>query len=132
MALRVMSMAEMRLEVLLEAARSGETVTAICKRYGISRETFYVYRRRFQKDGIAGLQQRSKAPLRQPNRMAEAIEEAICRMRKDHPRFGARRIRAELKKAGIDAPATSSIHRVRAQRPRPGKDPAGTSGEPAL
>ncbi len=34
MALRVMSMAEIRLEVLLEAARSGETVTEVCWRVG--------------------------------------------------------------------------------------------------
>jgi hypothetical protein len=31
MALRVMSMAEIRLEVLLEAACSGETVTKVCR-----------------------------------------------------------------------------------------------------
>ena len=33
MALRVMSMAEIRLEVLFEAARSGETVTEVCRRH---------------------------------------------------------------------------------------------------
>jgi transposase-like protein len=32
-------MAEMRLEVLLEVARSGETVAAVCQRHGISRKT---------------------------------------------------------------------------------------------
>ena len=52
MALRVMAMAEMRLEVLLKAARSGETVTAVCRRHGISRETFYVYLRRFQAEDL--------------------------------------------------------------------------------
>jgi transposase-like protein len=60
MALRVMAMVEMRLEVLLEAARSGETVTAVCKRHGISRETFYVYLRRFQAEGVEGLEPRSQ------------------------------------------------------------------------
>lgn len=60
MALRVMSMAELRLEVLLEAARSGESVAAVCRRFGISRQTFYVYRRRFEAEGVEGLEPRSR------------------------------------------------------------------------
>ena len=57
MALREMTMAEMRLDVLLEAAHRGETVTAVCQRHGsISRETFSVYRRSFQAEGIEGLE----------------------------------------------------------------------------
>lgn len=112
MALRVMAMAEMRLEVLLEAARSGETVTAVCKRHGISRETFYVYLRRFRAEGTEGLEPRSRQPVNQPQRMPATIEEQICRFRKDHPKWGARRIRAELKRQGVSAPAVSSIHRA--------------------
>src|SRR5438445_455530 len=40
-------MKELKLDVLLEE-RTGDTVTAVCRRRGISRETFYVYRRRYQ------------------------------------------------------------------------------------
>jgi transposase len=126
MALRVMSVTDMRLEVLLEAARSGETVTAICERFGISRETYYVYLRRYRSEGLEGLEPRSCQPLHQPQRMPAQIEEQICRMRKDHPKWGARRIRAELRRKGIDPPAVSSIHRalvrndlVALSRPRP-------------
>ena len=38
-------MAELRMEVLLEAERTGVTVTEVCRRYGISRQTYYLYRR---------------------------------------------------------------------------------------
>src|SRR5437879_1388302 len=107
MALRVMSMAEIRLEVLLEAARSGETVTEVCRRQGISRETYYQYLRRYQAQGVEGLEPRSRQPLTQPGRMDSETEVEICRMRKDHPRWGARRIRAELRRAGELAPAVS-------------------------
>ena len=79
MALKVMAMAELRLEVLLEAARSGETVTSLCQRHGISRETYYVYLRRFRAEGIEGLEPRSRVPIRQPQRMPQEIEERICR-----------------------------------------------------
>ena len=105
-------MAELRLEVLLEAARSGETVSAICKRHGISRQTYYVYLRRFRAEGIEGLEPRSRQPVNQPQRMPATTEELVCRMRKQHPKWGARRIRAELRRTGIDPPAVSSIHRA--------------------
>ncbi|HEY1636229.1 MAG TPA: helix-turn-helix domain-containing protein [Acidimicrobiales bacterium] len=48
MALRVMSMADIRLEVLLEAARSVETVTEVSRRHGICRKTYYRYLRRYR------------------------------------------------------------------------------------
>jgi transposase InsO family protein len=54
------------------------------------------------------------------------VEEAVCRLRKDHPKWGARRIRSELVRKGIDPPAVSSVHRalvrnnlVLLQPPRP-------------
>ena len=112
MALRVMSMAEIRLEVLLEAARSGETVAEVCRRHRISRETYYVYLRRYQAEGVEGLEPRSRQPQHQPARMASETELEICRLRKDHPRWGARRIRAELRRADKVAPAVSSIHQA--------------------
>ena len=126
MALRVMSVTDLRLEVLQEAERSGETVTAVCRRYGISRETYYVYLRRFRSEGIEGLEPRSREPIHQPQRMPEEIEAHICVLRKDHPKWGARRIRSELRRAGVAPPAVSSIHRALVRnnlvvpgRPRP-------------
>ena len=38
-------MVEPRLDVLSEPSRSAETVTEVCRRYGISRDTNYGYRR---------------------------------------------------------------------------------------
>jgi transposase InsO family protein len=128
MALRVMSMAEMRLEVLLEAARSGEIVTEVCRRHGISRKTYYAYLKRFRSEGVSGLEPRSRQPINQPQRMDPVAGEALCRLRRDHPKWGARRIRAELTRRGTKPPAVSSIHRalvrnnlvaVGPSRPRP-------------
>jgi transposase-like protein len=41
MALTVVTMAELRLEVLFQPERSGESVTEVCRRHGISRQTYY-------------------------------------------------------------------------------------------
>jgi transposase-like protein len=129
----VMSMAEIRLEVLLEAARSGETVTEVCRRHGISRGTYYVYLRRYQAEG-QGLEPRSRQPQHQPVRMAAELELQICRLRKDH-RWGARRIGAELGRAGKAASAVSSVHQalvrnhmVALRPPRPNPSTLASSG----
>jgi transposase InsO family protein len=112
MGLRVKSMAELRLDVLLEAAQGGMTVAEVCRRHGISRKTYYHYLARYGAEGLDGLEPRSSRPVRQPARMDAGIELEICRLRKDNPRFGARRIRAELERRGFAAPAVSSIHQA--------------------
>jgi len=63
-ALRVVNMPELRLAVLLEPERTGESVTAICRRHGISRQTYYRYRRRYLAEGLEGLDDRSHRPFR--------------------------------------------------------------------
>jgi transposase InsO family protein len=103
-------MTELRRSIVEEPHLTGDTVTAVCARHGISRDTFYRYRRRFGAAGDAGLEERSRAPISSPNRIDADLEELICRMRKDHPRWGARRIRAELLRAEIAPPAVSTIH----------------------
>jgi transposase InsO family protein len=111
-ALKVVTMAEMRLEVLLEVERTGLTVSEVCRRYGISRQTYYRYRRRYLTEGLAGLKDRSRRPEQPANQIPADLELEIVEMRKDHPRRGARRIRTELARAGIDPPAISTVHQV--------------------
>ncbi len=82
MALKVVTMAELRREVLLEAQRTGEPVSSICQRFGISRQTYYRYRRRYLLEGPDGLETRSRRPNHSPGRMDPQIEIEICRMRK--------------------------------------------------
>lgn len=112
MALKVVTMPELRREVLLEAQRTGEPVSSICQRFGISRQTYYRYRRRFLLEGLEGLADKTRRPHHSPGRMDPQVEIEICRLRKTHPRWGARRIHAQLVRAGIDAPAVSSIHQA--------------------
>jgi transposase InsO family protein len=112
MALRTVTMAELRLEVLLEAEQSGLTVAEVCRRYRISRETYYRYRRRYLALGMAGLEDQSRRPKHSPAQIAAELEAEIVRMRKAHPRWGARRIHAELQRAGWDPPAVSTIHQA--------------------
>lgn len=112
MPLKVVTMVELRMQLLEEPERTGDTVAEVCRRWGISRQTFYEYQRRYVAEGRAGLEPRSRRPARSPYQIDAELEVEICGMRKDHPRWGARRIGTELRRAGVVPPAVSTIHQV--------------------
>jgi len=124
-ALMVVSMEELKLVVLLEPERTGASVAEVCRRHGISRASYYRYRRRYLDEGVDGLEPRSRRPRSSPGQIDALLEVEIVTMRKRHPRWGARRIHAELARAGWEPPAVATIHRalkrnhlVAAQPPR--------------
>jgi transposase InsO family protein len=81
---------------LAAAVTGGEiNVAAFCREYGISRDTFYRWRARYRDEGLAGLEQRSSAPLQSPGRTPESVEDAVVALRK------------ELDEAGLDAGAAT-------------------------
>jgi transposase InsO family protein len=107
------SRVEQRLDMVLAAQRDGLTVTEVCALFSVSRDTFYRWRRRFEAEGIAGLENRSSRPARSPARISAAVEQQIVELRRAHPRWGPRRLRAELRRRGNDTPpARSTIGRV--------------------
>jgi transposase InsO family protein len=130
MALKVVSMEELKLGVLLEPERTGETVAEVCARHGISRASFSRYRRRYLEEGVAGLEARSRRPRSSPAQIEPSLEARIVELRRRHPRWGARRIHAELRRAGIEPPAVATIHRVLRRNhlvaPQPPRRPKAT------
>lgn len=120
------------MEAKLLAVLSGQVtvnVTALCAELGISRESFYKYRRRYELEGPAGLVERSRRPRRSPNQVAAEIEDRIVRLRKELPvDNGAQTIAFHLARSGVDPmPSVSTIHRVLVRRgmvtPQPEKRP---------
>src|SRR5918992_316625 len=50
MPLKVMDLVEQRLAVLTEPQWSGRSVAEVCARHGISRDTFYAWKRRYEQE----------------------------------------------------------------------------------
>ena len=102
--------------VLQSPDSSGESVTALCERLGISRQTFYTYRRRVAEQGLAGLTPRSRRPLSSPNTTKPEMVEAIVRARKQLEEEGwdngATSIHARLASTGLAVPTIRTVHRV--------------------
>ena len=49
------SVVEQRLSFLIEAGKRTETMSDLCRRYGVSRKTGYKWLQRFYEEGGAGL-----------------------------------------------------------------------------
>ncbi len=68
---------------------------------------------RYERDGLTGLADHSRRPRYQPRQLDAEIEALICQLRTAHPRWGPRRLRFELGKAGIGpVPSLSTIYSV--------------------
>ncbi len=97
--------------LIAEADVSVLNVARFCRDHGIGRDAFYVWRRRFEAEGEAGLVSRSRAPNRVANRTVGEVEDLIVELRK------------ELDGVGLDAgPAT--IHHWLGRRLEPARVPS--------
>jgi putative transposase len=90
----------------------GEKMAPLCREFGISRKTGYKIFNRYKEYGLRGLEDRARSPYRHPNKLPFQVETAILRIKRDHPTWGAPKIREKLIKAYpmIRPPATSTIH----------------------
>lgn len=106
---------EQRLAAVFASSRT-ETVTKVCADLGISRQTYYLYRRRFAAEGLAGLVPHSRAPLRSPTRTDELVVELVVWARKQLEvegwDNGAISIRHRLLFDGEQPPSARTVHRV--------------------
>ena len=92
----------------------GDKMTVLCREFGISRKTGYKLYRRYRDIGLEGLTDRSRRPYRQANKLPFQLESRIVQLRKEHPSWGAPKIREKLRRLelGVQTPAISTVHAV--------------------
>src|SRR5712671_5628912 len=87
---------EERVRFAREALAEEQSFAARCRAFGISRRIGYKWLERFETQGRAGLQDRSRAPRRQARQCAPRWKERVLQWRRRHPRWGAKKLRAAL------------------------------------
>jgi putative transposase len=92
----------------------GDKMAVLCRDFGISRKTGYKLYRRYRDIGFEGLTDRSRRPYRQANKLPFQLEARIVALRKEHPSWGAPKIREKLRRLdlGVQTPAISTVHAV--------------------
>lgn len=111
MAWRTTNVQEQRMKFVVVASRKERSLTQLCTEFGISRPTGYNWLKRYQAEGIRGMQERSRRPYHSPERTEVALEKRAVELRRERPDWGARKIQHLLREEGIRLPA-STIHRI--------------------
>jgi len=93
----------------------GESMSEVCREFGISRKTGYKLYKRYKDEGPHALTDRSRRPVRYANQLPDQVERLIVDLKRDKPHWGARKIRELLVRrlAGdVRVPAKSTVHAV--------------------
>ena len=102
---------EERIRMLADYDTGNWSVSELCRRYGVSRDTFYARRQRRESGAADWFMDRSHAPLHCPHRTEAALAEAIISLRRRFPYLGPRKLLVKLERQAPKTcwPAASTI-----------------------
>ena len=100
-----------RRKILQRAEADSRNVAWTCRHFGISRKTFYKWKRRFSEHGDAGLCDRPRRPHRSPHATPKEVVSKILYLRQNY-HFGPGKIADYLKRFHRLSVARSSVHRI--------------------
>ncbi len=101
---------DLRREFVILSQQNSCSFSELCTRYNISRKTGYKWLERYHKDGLNGLEDRSRRPLHQPAKTSSAIETIILECRDKYPDWGGRKLKKVLERQGYrNIPSPSTI-----------------------
>ena len=106
----------LREEFVMLAQVEGANISALCRRFGISRKCGYKWVDRFRQAGHDGLHDRPRRPQHSPRHSSEQMEQAVVSVRTRHPAWGPRKLRKLLERWDPELehaiPAASTIGRI--------------------
>jgi transposase len=96
----------------------GERMTDLCEELGISRKTGYKFWRRYQEQGVRGLEDASRAPKRVARRTSPEIEELLVKARRRKMNWGGKKLKEvlEYRQPGLKLPSASTIAAILKRR----------------
>jgi len=111
-ALELSRQAKQRLRMMDWYEQHGRNAALTSRHFGISRDTFYTWRRRFESTGPGGLENASQRPrnVRQPTWSAD-LENAVLELRRHTPGWGKDKLAVLLRDQGWQC-STSMVGRI--------------------
>jgi len=83
---------DLKVQMIAECLKNEHTVADVARAYGVARKTVYKWLSRYEKEGAAGLEDRSHAPRRCPHAIDESVAEQIIAAKRAHPSFGPKKV----------------------------------------
>jgi len=91
----------------------SNSISDVCRRFGISRKTGYKWMDRYRTSGMDGLEDQSRRPHHSPRKTQDEIERQLLNAREAHPAWGGRKIKRWLEDRGVEGlPVSSTITEI--------------------
>lgn len=105
---------EQKVEFIHEWLSDNYTITELCKAFEISRPTAYRMIYNYERMGIEGLLDRSKAPRNHPNKTKKAIEDKVVELKGEHKHWGAKKLHKLLYNdfTAEEIPVILTVHNI--------------------
>ncbi len=101
-----------KFNLIHEKEWSGDTISSICKKYGVSRKTYYKWNNRYNQKGTEGLSDVSRRPHNiNYKKVTSEVEETILDLRLTK-RFGCNRIKFRLRRIVRISLSTRTIYKI--------------------
>jgi transposase InsO family protein len=106
-----MDVREQRVQFVVAASRAEKSFSRLCEEFEISRPTGYLWKKRYQQEGVSGLVEHSRRRASQAHKLSEQVERQVEQVRLKYPDWGARKLQQVLSQQGVKL-SRGGIHRA--------------------
>lgn len=94
--------------------RDGDSMTDVCRDFGVSRKTGYKLLRRYETEGLAALKDQSRRPLRLAQMTPPEIQKLVLKAKEKRSGWGAAKLLVLLKRdyPDIPFPSRTTVHAI--------------------
>ena len=98
----------LRRGLIRELFEEERSISELSQRYGLSRKTIHSWKRRYEQEGLKGLEPKSRRPHRSPREaISRQWKEEVVALKRRRRRWGAKKLVAELKRRHADKAVVS-------------------------
>src|SRR5580765_7851290 len=98
MSLKEFSALARRMKFAKLALKAQQSMSQLCRLFGLSRKSGYKWKRRFEREGPRGLRERTRRPEGSPQRTSPEWLKRIRQLHRRHRSWGSRKLAARLGK----------------------------------
>jgi transposase InsO family protein len=93
---------------------AGESMSELCREFGISRKTGHKIYKRYKQTGLDGVRDEPRRPRSSPNRTSADVEALIVGAKQQRPTWGSKKLEKALERRhpGIDLPSRCTIEEI--------------------
>lgn len=105
---------EQKVEFICEWNSQKYSITELCRAFNISRPTAYKLIHRYEKLGLNGLRNDSKAPSNHPNKTEQIVVDKILKLKAKHKNWGAKKLQVLLLNDFTEnqIPSITTVHNI--------------------